>query len=254
MAGFDSPVEIKTPREIKKMVECGKRLGEIKETLREMIDEGVCSYDVEEKATRLIDQTGGKPSFKMVPGYHWSTCINVNSGLVHGIPRKDLFFKKGDLVSVDIGLYFNGFHTDTSFSKGVDLNSQAKKFFAVGEVALKKSIQEARQGKRIYDISLAMEKTIKSQGYSPVRALVGHGVGRNLHEEPAIPCFTAGKREDTPEIKDGMALAIEVMYCLGSENLVLESDGWTIATADGKISALFEETVAVTPDGPLVLT
>ncbi len=127
-------------------------------------------------------------------------------------------------------------------------------FLETGENALKEAIAKVCVGGRIYDISEAIEKVISMAGFSPVRALTGHGVGRALHEEPAIPCFTAGRREDTLEIKEGMSLAIEVMYTLGSNELVLEEDGWTISTHDGKISALFEESVLATTSGPLVLT
>jgi methionyl aminopeptidase len=254
MSGFDAPICIKTPEELKIMAEGGKKLRQVKNELEKMVAAGVNALQIEEKACELIAKTGGKPSFKMVPGYHWATCVNVNSGLVHGIPKKNLVFQKGDLVSIDVGLFYKGFHTDTSISVGIDLDPKTQKFFDTGMKALAKSIKMAVNGNKICDISKTMEGVLKGSGYSPVMALVGHGVGRTLHEEPAIPCFGAEKREYSPEIKNGMALAIEVMYTLGSPDLVMEEDGWTIGTRDGKISALFEETVAVTPDGPLVLT
>jgi len=247
-------INIKSKDDIKVMIEGGKRLRDIKKRLFETVRAGISAYEIETLATELIKKTGGKPSFKMVSGYKWSTCVNVNAGLVHGIPKKDIVFAKGDLVSVDVGLFYKGFHTDTSFSKGIDLSTKNKKFFDCGRLALKKAISQAKKGKRIYDISSAIEEVVVSSGYVPVRALVGHGVGRELHEEPLIPCVRFGKRENSPEIVDGMTIAIEVMYVMGSEKLVQETDGWTISTSDGKISALFEETVAVTPDGPLVIT
>jgi methionyl aminopeptidase len=254
MVSITTGISIKSNEDLKKMTEGGRLLHSIKEELKKIIKVGTNAAEVEKLATDLLVKTGGQPSFKMVPDYYWSTCINVNSGLVHGIPRKNLIFKKGDLVSVDIGLYYQGFHSDSSFSLGLELTPENERFLKTGEIAQKKAIQAISVGGYIYDISQAMEKTIKGAGYSPIKALVGHGVGRELHEEPAIPCFTEGKREDSPQIKEGMVLAIEVMYAMGKADVALEKDGWTIGSADGKITALFEETVAVTKSGPIVLT
>lgn len=248
------PISIKTEAEIEKMREGGKKLAKVKAKLREKIAPGVSAAEVEELANTLIQKEGAKASFKLVEGYSWATCVNVNDGLVHGIPKKETIFKKGDVVSVDVGLLYKGFHTDTSFSVDVDGSSEIKSFLRTGQEALNSAIKKAKPGGRIYDISEAIETRIKKSGYIPIRALVGHGVGKSLHEEPSIPCFTFGKREDTPEITPGMVLAIEVMYTHGSPEIVRESDKWTISTRDGKISALYEETVAVRPHGPIVLT
>jgi methionyl aminopeptidase len=244
----------KSKEEIEIMAECGQKLARVKKALFEKVAEGVSAWDIEELAVKLIKKEGAEASFKKVPGYSWATCVNVNAGLVHGIPKKELVFKKGDLVSVDLGLYFKGFHTDCSFSKGVDVSPQTEKFLDAGREALKKAIEKASAGNRIYDISEAIEKTITSYGFTPIRALVGHGVGRNLHEDPQIPCFVPGDRLESMEIPEGATLAIEVMYTQGGSDLVQEEDGWTIATQDGKISALFEETVAVVSGRPKVLT
>ncbi|MFI5241270.1 MAG: M24 family metallopeptidase [Microgenomates group bacterium] len=158
------------------------------------------------------------------------------------------------MVSVDVGVFFKGFHTDTSFSVGLDVDGQTQKFLETGKKALKKAIAEVKIGKHVYDISQAIESVISGGGYTPIRALVGHGVGRELHEEPQIPCFVPGEVKESPKIEEGMVFAVEVMYALGSAEAEILSDGWTIAMADGKISALFEETVAVTKIGPKVLT
>lgn len=247
-------IKIKTKEEVSVMAEGGKKLAEVKNALVAMIKPGVTAADVEKKAEELINASGGKASFKMVPGYSWCTCVNVNAGIVHGIPRKDLVFEEGDLVSVDVGLYYKGFHTDTSISVYLGKDKETRRFFDAGIEALSLAIKKVKPGNYIYDISEAIEATIEGYGYSPVRALVGHGVGKNLHEDPAIPCFTEGKREDTPKIVPGMVIAIEVMYALGNSDLVMENDEWTITTSDGKISALFEETVAATENGHLVIT
>lgn len=247
-------LNLKTDHEIKIMAEGGKKLAEVKNKLKEAVKEGVTAHEVDSLANNLIAKTGGEASFKKVPGYSWATCVNVNEGLVHGIPTEKIVFKKGDVVSVDIGLYYQGFHTDTSFTIAIDPLSEIENFLKTGEEALKKAIEKARVENYIYDISNAIEKTIETQGYSTIHALVGHGVGRELHEEPPIPCFTKGYREESPKITEGMVLAIEVMYTKGSPEVGKWPDGWTISMRDGKISALFEETVAVNSHGPIVLT
>ncbi|HJX59146.1 MAG TPA: type I methionyl aminopeptidase [Patescibacteria group bacterium] len=247
-------ISLKTKEEVAIMQEGGVLLGKVKAALKEKVQEGVNASEVEDLAVELIKKSGGEASFKMVPGYSWATCININEGLVHGIPKESVVFKKGDVVSVDVGLYYKGFHTDTSFTKAIEPDSMTKKFLQAGQEALEKAIEAVSPGKRIYDISLAIQETIEKAGHSPIRVLTGHGVGRELHEEPKITCFASGDRAKSPEITEGMVLAIEVMYCLGSPQVEISKDGWTISMRDGKISALFEETVAVTSRGPLVLT
>jgi methionyl aminopeptidase len=244
----------KGKKEIKIMYEGGKKLGEIKKHLISFIKEGKSAREVEDLATKLIREAGGKPSFKMVDGYKWATCINLNEGVVHGIPKRAIVFKKGDVVSVDIGMYYQGFHTDTSFTIAIKPSWEIKEFLKVGKEALDKAIKKVIPGNRIYDISKVIEDTLKAQGLSPIKSLVGHGIGRNLHEDPQIPCFTNGKRKDSIRIPQGATLAIEVMYTTGKPDIKVSKDGWTIVTQSGKIAALFEETVAVTAGGPLVLT
>lgn len=248
------PISIKTEADLGKMRQGGEKLVRIKEALKKKVKAGVSASEIEALANELIDSEGGKASFKMVEGYSWATCVNVNAGLVHGIPRREVVFKKGDVVSVDVGLAYEGFHTDTSFTLDLEGTPQIKKFLGVGREALLAGIAEVKPNNRIYDISRAIEKVLTAAGLTPIRALVGHGIGRALHEEPAIPCFTMGKRTASPEILPGMVLAIEVMYTQGSPEIVREEDGWTLSVADGKISALFEETVAVTRHGHLVFT
>jgi methionyl aminopeptidase len=245
---------LKTPHEIEIMAEGGAKLARVKNALKEKVAVGITAFDIEKLANELIKKEGAEASFKKVPGYSWATCISVNAGLVHGIPKPGMIFKKGDLVSIDVGIYYKGFHTDTSITVGIDLDPQTQKFLDTGREALKKSIAQVKVGKHIWDISGAMEEVIEGGGYSAIRSLVGHGVGRELHEEPQIPCFVPGDIQESPKIVPGMVLAVEVMYALGSNKTEVLEDGWTIAMADGKISALFEETVAVTDKGPRVLT
>jgi methionyl aminopeptidase len=254
MPSFSSPVTIKTRDEIKTMQKGGKKLAKVKDELKTLVKNGTKATEIEELATKLIVKEGGKPSFKMVPGYYWTTCVNINSGLVHGIPKDTIIFKRNDLVSVDLGMFYKGFHTDTSFSKVVEGEDELKSFLKIGERALKNAIKKAIPGMRIYDISKEIEDTLKLKKLNPIKSLVGHGIGRNLHEEPEIPCFIHGRREETLKILPGMTFAIEVMYSKGSGEIEITEDGWTIRTRDGKISALFEETIAVTEEGTMILT
>jgi len=251
---MSNQIKPKTPQEISIMKEGGKKLAEIKKKLGEAVKEGENAHKVEELANELIKKAGGKASFKMVPNYSWATCVNINEGVVHGIPKKETIFKKGDVVSVDVGLYFKGFHTDTSLTVAINPDDETKKFLGVGMEALDNAISKCVPGNYVYDISKVIEDTLEENKLFPIKALVGHGIGRALHEEPHIPCFTKEKREKTPVIPEGATMAIEVMYTKGNSDLILEDDGWTISTRDGKIASLFEETVAVIGGGPVVLT
>ena len=247
-------IRIKSPEEMEIMAEGGAKLGRVKNALAAAVKEGVTALDIENLAMKLIKEEGAEPSFNKEPNYYWATCVNINEGLVHGIPTKDVVFRNGDLVKIDVGIYHKGFHTDTSVSVGISPSPENKKFLYTGELALQKALQAVKTGNHIYDISEAMEGVLEGAGYSPIKALVGHGVGRHLHEDPQIPCFVPGPIDESPEIKEGMTLAVEVMYAAGSDKVEILEDGWTIAMRDGKISGLFEETVAVTSKGVKVLT
>lgn len=245
---------VKTESEIKSMFEGGKKLARVKNELIRAVKVGVTAADIENLATKLIEKEGGQPSFKRVPGYHWSTCVNINEGVVHGIPTAQVIFRRGDVVSVDVGMYYKGFHTDTSFTVGLDVDKKVKAFLKAGEKALEVAIAKTRVNGRIYDISEAIENNLVPLGYSPVKVLVGHGVGRDLHEDPQIPGITYGRREDSPVIPEGATLAIEVIYAMGNPDIEISDNGWTLSMRDGKISALYEETVATTKKGTIVLT
>ena len=247
-------IQIKTEAEMNLMAEGGAKLGRVKQIIAGAVKAGVSAMEIEELAMRSIKEEGAEASFDKVPGYHWATCINVNEGLVHGIPQKDMVFKKGDVVSVDVGIFYKGFHTDTSITVGIDLPPDKQKFLNVGKETLQKALKMVQPGNHIFDISKVIEDSIEGAGYSTIKALVGHGVGRELHEDPQIPCFVPGAIEDSPIIKEGMVLAVEIMYAQGSDKVEILEDGWTIAMRDGKISGLFEDTIAVTEKGPRVIT
>jgi methionyl aminopeptidase len=248
-------ISIKTPAELKLMEEGGKMLHEIKLKLKESAKIGVTAAEIDELAEKLILKSGAEPAFKKVEDYAWSTCINVNSGVVHGIPHKEIVFKDGDNISIDVGLLYKGFYADTSLSFAINPSKEKAKFLSVGKQAFQKAISAVvPNNSYIYDISKAMEDVIIENGYSPILDLTGHGIGKNLHEQPYIPCYTSGLRIETPKIVPGMALAVEVMYCMGEPDLVKENDGWTIVTEDDKIAGLFEDTIIVTEKGYKIVT
>lgn len=236
------------------MTEGGKRLGEVRETIVSKIGPGVKLLELEQLANSLINKSGGEAAFKQVPGYEWATCININEGVVHGIPSA-YEIQDGDVVSVDVGMIYRGWHTDTSTTVVAGKANPAKqKLLEVGKLALAAAIKQARVGRRIGHISHAMERVLRQGDFSPVKALTGHGIGRALHEFPPIPCFLEGRAEDTAVINEGMGLAIEAIYTAGRPETKVAADGWTVVTVDGSLAGLFEETAFITAQGPLVLT
>lgn len=230
----------------------GRKLEQVVNKVLSEVKPGVTLQELEEVAVEKIEALGGEASFKKVPNYYWATCINLNEGVVHGIPDKTKI-KKGDLVSVDAGFYSQGFNTDMARTIEVGTKKRAQ-FLKAGQAALEAAIKQVKPGNRVGHLSEAIEEKIKNAGYQPVRNLTGHGVGRQLHQEPSIPCFVRESIKRTPLLKKGMVLAIEVIYTQGEPVLFMADDGWTIRTQDGKIAALFEETVAVGANGPLILT
>ncbi len=191
----------------------------------------------------------------MVPNYHWASCLNIDDGVVHGVPDNKVI-KPGNLVSVDVGVYFHGFHTDMARTLVVDgeNNDFKHSFLDCGKKAMQDAVAVTMVGRRIGDISSVIERRIREYGFSPVKALVGHGVGEKLHEPPQIPCFLDKPVSKTPLISSGMVLAIEIIYAQGKEGVCLDEDGWTVRTIDGKLAGLIENTVVVSDDGPEVVT
>lgn len=244
-------ISVKTTEEIELMREGGRKLAWVLDQVLRAVKPGASLKELDQLAESLIEKKGGKPSFKMVKGYNWATCININQGVVHGVPG-NYRLRNGDLVSVDIGMFCQGLHTD--MARTVPVQTKKDIFLKTGEKALKKAIKATKPGNRVGHISKAIGKEIKKAGFSPVKALTGHGVGKKLHEDPQIPCFLKGKIERTPELAPGMTLAIEVIYTQGKPDVVLADDGWTVKTADGKLAGLFEDTVVITAKGGKVLT
>lgn len=238
---------------IRIMQKGGKKLAHIRDKVLGETKVGIKTIDLDRLAEKLIREAGGKPSFKLVEGYNWATCICINDCIVHGVPD-EYRLKKGDVVTIDVGMFYGGFHTDTASTIIVGQNAQDR-FLTIGQKALNNAITQACVGKRIGHISQVIQQTIEKAGYNVVRTLVGHGIGRELHEGLQIPCFLEGKIRETPALKEGMTLAVEVIYMEGDPEVKLDvDDNWTIRTKDGSRSAMFEHTIAVTKNGPLILT
>jgi methionyl aminopeptidase len=268
-------INIKTPNEIKIMQEGGIKLSRILKQLVSSTRVGTSLLDIEKLANELIIKEGGEAAFKRVPGYFWATCLNINEGIVHGVPF-DYELKNNDLLSIDIGMFYKGFNTDTCVTIGIKQSAfgnqpfdyaqgkqsaksnkidEIDKFLIAGRQALKAAKKEAQPGNFVGHISRKIQEIIEGKGYACARTLTGHGVGKLLHEEPLIPCFLDKDIRETPLLEENMVIAIEIIYCQGSSELVTEAkDGWTIKTKDGKMSGVLEETVALCKNGPLVLT
>lgn len=237
------------------MTQGGHILGQVRAELYTFTQVGVTPWAIEQQARQLIKSHGGELSFTKVPGYRWATCINLNAGIVHGIPTSNVPLQDGDLVTVDVGVFYRGYHTDAAFSKIVGTTTaQQARFLQAGMEGLQHAIGVIKPGAHIGEIGNAMSNTLKPYGYSCTKELTGHGVGRELHEEPLISNLATSHPETTPTVTLGQTLAIEIIYTQGDPALVLEEDGWTISTKDDKLSAVFEETVVVTDDGCSILT
>lgn len=226
----------------------------LKETVQ-FVRPGMSSLEIDRYAEKAIERYGGRPSFKGFEGYPFAVCINVNAGVVHGVPKPSIVIREHDLIKLDLGVFYRGFHTDTatSFVVGrVGSDGGQRRFIEAGRQALMAAIRQCRVGRRLGDVSAKIEEVIEKSGYSVVEELVGHGVGRSLHEDPQVP--GVGRRSTGLIIKEGMVLAIEVIYREKPGSLRLDPDGWTLSTDDARIAGLFEHTVAVGRGGVEVLT
>ena len=253
-------IKIKTKEEIEIMTVSGHILAETLFEVLEHVKPGVSEIELDKLADKLIAEKGGEPGFKKVKGYHHATCISTNDVVVHGIPS-DYKLKEGDVIGIDCGVYYKGFHTDMSEtirvrnSKLRVQDDEVDKFLQTGKKALEEGMKAAKLGNHVGDISKAIQDMVEGSGYSIVRSLVGHGVGRDLHEEPEIPGYLYGNIGKTPVLKEGMTIAVEVIYNMGKNEVVLANDdGWTIKTRDGSFSGVFERTLAITDKGTVVLT
>lgn len=234
----------------------GKKLGSVKRALIAMVKPGLLFEEIEAKAQELIAAQGATPSFMTVAGYSHATCITKNEGCCHGIPVGNKV-NEGDLITIDVGLVFDGYHTDTSYTvyagDSTKMPAEVRRFLEVGQQALDNAIAKARVGNSVFDISQAIESTVEEAGYSPVYQLTGHGIGKSLHEPPYVPCVTYSQ-DKRLKLIEGMAIAIEPMYAMGNSELVLGKDKWTYETKDRSLTGMFEDTVLITSGKPEILT
>ena len=234
------------------MREAGKLLAQAHGEVAKLIREGVTTRELDRRAEEFIRDHGGIPSFKGLYGFPHSLCLSPNSVVVHGFAT-DEPLQSGDILSVDCGVYLNGYHADSAYTYSIgEVSPEVRQLLKETEASLYKGIEQAVAGNRVGDISFAIQNYVAPKGYGVVRELVGHGVGANLHEKPEVPNY--GKRGSGPKLQTGMTLAIEPMITLGKKDVMQEKDGWTIRTRDKKPAAHFEHTVVVRKDKAEILT
>jgi methionyl aminopeptidase len=250
----------KTPAELEKMRASGLLVYNILQALAGMVAEGVTTYDLEVAAEKMMREAGAKPAFKgyYVPAvgerYNYVLCTSINDEIVHGLPSRKRVLKSGDILKIDTGVELNGYFGDSAITIPVgQVSPQVQKLLDVTRESLELAIQQVRAGNRVFDISGAVESHVKKHGFGIVREFVGHGIGTKLHEEPQVPNYV-DRRNENPKLKEGMVLAIEPMVNAGSSESRVGPDRWTALTKDGSYSAHFEHCVAVTANGPWVLT
>lgn len=249
-------IHYKTPDEIETMQKSGEILKEVMAVVVPMIVPGMTTLEIDDQVQLEIKKRGGDLSFNKVNNYSWAICASVNAQIVH-TPPSSYVLKNGDVLTIDVGVYYGGFHTDhaVTFIVGENNDPKLKLFLKVGRNALVKALKEVKLGNYVGDVSAVFQTEIENAGYSIVKRLTGHGIGRDLHEEPHIPCYVSKPRTETPPFKPGMVVAIEVMYAMGSGEMIQEpGNDWSLITKDGSMSAQFEHTIAVLDKNTLILT
>lgn len=246
-------ITLKSSRELDCMRKAGRITAAARKLAGEMVKPGVTTLEIDTAVRKFIESQGGKPSFLGYHGFPGSACISVNDVVIHGIPSKRVVLKEGDLVSVDVGAYIDGFHGDcaATFACG-EVSAEAKRLIEVTERSFWEGIRFARAGQRVSDISHAVQQYVERHGFSVVRDFVGHGVGAKLHEAPEVPNY--GPAGHGPRLQPGMTLAIEPMVCQGDWQVKVLQDGWTTVTADGSLAAHYENTILITDGDPEILT
>ena len=246
-------VTIKSPREKELMREAGKILAQVHNELGKIIKPGISTYEIDKEGERLIRSFGCEPSFLNYQGYPASICVSVNEEVVHGIPSRTRIIKDGDIVSLDAGVIWKGYHSDAARTHAVgNIDDAAKRLIKVTEQSFFEGIKFAREGYRVSDIGAAVQAYVEANGFSVVRDYVGHGVGAALHESPEVPNY--GKPGLGIRLQRGMVIAVEPMVNVGVYTVKVLPDGWTVKTRDGKLSAHYENTIAITDGEPEILT
>lgn len=246
-------IAIKSSREIEKMREAGKLLATLHEELADYLRPGISTYDIDQKGRRLCNCLHCEPSFLNYNGYPAAICISVNNEVVHGIPSKKRILQEGDLVSLDAGVYYKGYHSDAARTHGIGkISEEAQRLIDVTRQAFFEGIRYAKEEHHLHEISTAIQNYVEGNGFSVVRDLVGHGIGQNLHEAPEVPNFKVKGRGVL--LQQGMTLAIEPMVNAGGYAVWWMEDDWTVVTRDGSLSAHYENTILVTDDEPEILS
>lgn len=246
-------ITIKSPREIELMRESCRLLSQVHDELAKIIRPGISTKEIDRVCEELIRSRGGTPNFLHYNGYPASVCVSVNEEVVHGIPREDHIIQEGDIVSLDTGLIYHGYHSDAARTHAVGtISPEAQKLIDVTRQSFFEGVKMARAGKHLYDISNAIAAYVEPYGYGIVRDLVGHGIGTHLHEDPQIPNFA--RRRRGPKLQAGMTLAIEPMINMGTGDVEWLEDDWTVIAADHSLSAHYENTVLITDGEPEILT
>jgi len=246
-------ISIKSEKEIELMRESGRILANVLEELQLMVRPGISTLDIDKRCAEIIKSYDCIPSFLNYNGYPASVCISVNREVVHGIPNKNRILQDGDIVSLDCGVLYHGFHSDAARTVAVgEITKEAKQLIEVTEQSFYEGIKFAKVGHHLHEISEAIQTYVEAHGYSIVRDLVGHGIGRNLHEEPQIPNFRQKRRG--PKLEAGMTLAIEPMVNAGRYDVYWLEDDWTVVSADGSLSAHYENTILITDGEPELFT
>lgn len=246
-------IQLKNPQQISAMMEAGRITGEALLVAREHIREGVSTAEIDKLIREHIEKSGAKPSFLGYGGFPGSACISINDEVIHGIPSKKRILQEGDIVKVDVGAFYKGFHGDSARTIAVGRVSEAaEKLIKVTRESFFAGVDKFKAGNRIGDIGSAIQECVEKEGFSVVRRYIGHGIGRDLHEQPDVPNFgTAGRGT---RLCAGMVLAIEPMVNIGGEHVIEMPDGWTVKTQDKSLSAHYENTVALTSEGVIITT
>ena len=243
---------IKTEQEIQKMWEAGKLLASVHREIAQMIEPGISTYEIDQFVEEYLERHGATAEQKGYMGYEYATCASINDEICHGFPRKKPL-EDGDIVGIDMVVNLDGWLADSAWTYGVgNISEEAQKLLDVTKESLYLGIEQAVIGNRIGDISHAIQSYVEPKGFSVVRNFVGHGIGKDIHEDPQVPHF--GRPGRGPRLMEGMVLTIEPMINIGAYGCTIDANGWTARTIDGKLSAQYEHTLAITEDGPIILT
>ena len=246
-------ITIKSPREIELMREAGRLLSLVHDELAKMIRPGISTKEIDRVCEEMIRSFGCTPNFLHYQGYPASVCVSVNEEVVHGIPKESLIIQECDIVSLDMGLIYQGYHSDAARTHAVgQISAEAQKLIEVTRQSFYEGIKMARAGMHLFDISNAIDAYVTQYGYGIVQALVGHGIGTRLHEDPQIPNFAQRRRG--PKLRPGMTLAVEPMINMGTADVEWLDDDWTVVSADHSLSAHYENTILITEGEPEILT